>query len=579
MDDIEDNGRRNVLKTGAALGVALSAPSLIFTRNAWAAEAFRNDPVKAKKVVLGFNVPQTGPYADEGADELKAFKLAVKHLNGEGDGGMLKTFKPSNLKGNGILGKKVMYVTGDTQTKADAARASAKRMIEKDGVIMFTGGSSSADAVAVPVACAGDGHHLHGRPHPFERHDRQGSPPLWLPPLLRCLHVRPGTRLRSSRKEYGKDRTAYHLTADYTWGWTQEESMKNATETQGWKTVAAVRTPLGAGDFSQYITPVLNSGADVLILNHYGKDMVNSLTQAVQFGLRDKSVNGKKFEIVVPLFSRADGAGRRRRDQGHPRHRELGLEARRRRDQGLRQIVRQRVRLAAVAGRRTPATCRPCSTPTRCETAGTFYPPEVIKALEGFKFDGMGNGPTEYRAADHQCFKDVPGGARQARNRANQFDLLDIVKIVPRADVEYPTTSLDGGDLGPYRYRPRAAAAPAVALAAGSLARRARGSDRFRSGAGHTGPMDAILLQLLNGLDKGGAYALIALGLTLVFGTLGVVNFAHGALFMLGAFCAVRSQNAADIFEPGEGRERHLLRRVQGSAVSEALVRRLRRDG
>jgi len=54
--------------------------------------------------------------------------------------------------------------------------------------------------------------------------------------------------------------------------------------------------------------------------------------------------------------------------------------------------------------------------------------------------------------------------------------------------------------------------------------------------------MDAILLQILNGLDKGGAYALIALGLTLVFGTLGVVNFAHGALFMLGAFCAVTIQ-------------------------------------
>lgn len=51
--------------------------------------------------------------------------------------------------------------------------------------------------------------------------------------------------------------------------------------------------------------------------------------------------------------------------------------------------------------------------------------------------------------------------------------------------------------------------------------------------------MDDILLQILNGLDKGGAYALIALGLTIIFGTLGVVNFAHGALFMLGAFCAV----------------------------------------
>lgn len=54
--------------------------------------------------------------------------------------------------------------------------------------------------------------------------------------------------------------------------------------------------------------------------------------------------------------------------------------------------------------------------------------------------------------------------------------------------------------------------------------------------------MDSILLQFLNGLDKGGAYALIALGLTIIFGTLGVVNFAHGALFMLGAFCAVTMQ-------------------------------------
>ncbi|MGR3397315.1 branched-chain amino acid ABC transporter permease [Pseudooceanicola nanhaiensis] len=54
--------------------------------------------------------------------------------------------------------------------------------------------------------------------------------------------------------------------------------------------------------------------------------------------------------------------------------------------------------------------------------------------------------------------------------------------------------------------------------------------------------MDAIILQILNGLDKGSAYALIALGLTLIFGTLGVVNFAHGALFMIGAFIAVSVQ-------------------------------------
>ena len=59
--------------------------------------------------------------------------------------------------------------------------------------------------------------------------------------------------------------------------------------------------------------------------------------------------------------------------------------------------------------------------------------------------------------------------------------------------------------------------------------------------------MDAILLQLLNGLDKGSAYALIALGLTLIFGTLGVVNFAHGALFMIGAFCSVTLQRILNL--------------------------------
>ena len=91
------------------------------------------------------------------------------------------------------------------------------------------------------------------------------------------------------KNNYGTDRVAYHLTADYTWGYSQEGSIRKYTEAMGWKTAQAVKTPVGAGDFSQYITPVLNSGADVLVLNHYGKDMVNSLTQAVQFGLRDKT--------------------------------------------------------------------------------------------------------------------------------------------------------------------------------------------------------------------------------------------------------------------------------------------------
>ena len=42
--------------------------------------------------------------------------------------------------------------------------------------------------------------------------------------------------------------------------------------------------------------------------------------------------------------------------------------------------------------------------------------------------------------------------------------------------------------------------------------------------------------QLLNGLSQGSIYALIALGYTMVFGVLRFINFAHGDVFMLGAF-------------------------------------------
>jgi len=115
--------RRSLLRGAAAATTALAAPT-IFTSKAWAA-GYTNEP-KGSTVTLGFNVPQTGAYADEGADELRAYQLAVEHINGEGDGGMLNTFSSKALTGAGVNGKKVVFVTGDTQTKSDAARASAR---------------------------------------------------------------------------------------------------------------------------------------------------------------------------------------------------------------------------------------------------------------------------------------------------------------------------------------------------------------------------------------------------------------------------------------------------------------------
>src|SRR4030095_7298013 len=51
--------------------------------------------------------------------------------------------------------------------------------------------------------------------------------------------------------------------------------------------------------------------------------------------------------------------------------------------------------------------------------------------------------------------------------------------------------------------------------------------------------VDAILTQLLMGLTVGVNLVLVATGLTLVFGMMGVINFAHSALFMLGAYAGL----------------------------------------
>ena len=449
--------RRGVLRTTATIGAGLAMPA-IFTSPA---RAFTNEPT-GSTVTLGFNVPQSGAYADEGADELRAYQLAVKHLNGEGDGGMLNTFSSKALQGNGILGKKVTFVTGDTQTKSDAARASAQSMIQKDGAIMVTGGSSSGVAIATQGLCqeagvifmaglthsndtTGKDKRANGFRHFFNAYQSGAA----LAPVLEA--------------QYGKNRRAYHLTADYTWGWTQEASIKAASEAVGWETVKAVRTPLSATDFSSYIAPVVNSGADVLILNHYGTNMVNSINNAVQFGLLDKVVNGNDFQIVVPLYSRlmAQGAGTAVKGVLGSTNWHWSLQ-----DAASKAFVQSFGKEYGTPPSQAAQTtyAQTILYADAVQRAGSFNPCAVVEALEGgdsslpgidspankgFLFDGLGNGRTLYRSADHQCFKDVLV-VRGKQNPQSEFDLLEVVEVTPAAQVWYEPDHpmFAGGSLG-----------------------------------------------------------------------------------------------------------------------------------
>ena len=51
--------------------------------------------------------------------------------------------------------------------------------------------------------------------------------------------------------------------------------------------------------------------------------------------------------------------------------------------------------------------------------------------------------------------------------------------------------------------------------------------------------MEYFLQQLINGVTLGSIYGLIAIGYTMVYGIIGMINFAHGDVFMVGSFLAL----------------------------------------
>ena len=63
--------------------------------------------------------------------------------------------------------------------------------------------------------------------------------------------------------------------------------------------------------------------------------------------------------------------------------------------------------------------------------------------------------------------------------------------------------------------------------------------------------MDTLLQQIINGLVLGSMYALIALGYTMVYGVLNLINFAHGEILMIGAMAALSFLNIIEDVAPG----------------------------
>lgn len=82
--------------------------------------------------------------------------------------------------------------------------------------------------------------------------------------------------------------------------------------------------------------------------------------------------------------------------------------------------------------------------------------------------------------------------------------------------------------------------------------------------------------QLVNALSLGGVYALFALGFTLVFGVLGVINLSHGAVFMVGAYAALVAVTELHLPLPAALLFAFLVSGLVGLLIDVAVLRPLR---
>ena len=439
------DGRRQFIRTGLSVAGGLVLPA------GFASEALAADqpPIgtwpagaSGSSVFIGISVPRTGTYAVQGEDELKGYQLAIEHINAGHP--LIKQISPKTTKG--VLGKELKYGVADSAAKPNDAVQAQQRFITENKAILITGGTSSAVAVAlnklaqrekVMFVCGISG-----------SNDTTGKD---------C--VRYGVRQNiygetaanaigpALLKAYGKNKKAAFMTPDYTYGHTVTKSVNDyLTKNGGWQMVTNQVSPLGAPDFSSYLTNIANSGAEFLINVNWGHDAVLSTQQAKQFGLLPKMKLVIPYQI--PFLAREVGAEITEgvfaatdfwwtMEDKYPLAKMFVDEFQKKygyKPEWGAENAYMEFALWAEA----------------VEHAGTFYPPDVIKSYESPRKLKSMVGEVEWRAEDHQLIRPVVIVKGKApKDMKNKEDFWEVVEVVPGAGLMQKPDAF-GCNLGAY---------------------------------------------------------------------------------------------------------------------------------
>ena len=256
--------RRQLLTAGAA--ASLGSPMLFNIAQA------QSGPIK-----IGFPTPLTGAFSAEAQDQVRAAELAVKEFNAAG----------------GFKGRKVELLVRDDKLNPGEAATRTLELIEKDKVDFIVGSLSAATQLSINAVCR-DRKVLFNS---ISQSDAINEAKDWgLTTFHEALtpHVTAGAVARYAFPKFGK-RVVY-LTADYAYGHEMVRGFQRAGQAFGMQTLADIRHPLGAADYSAFLPRIQALKPDILVLCNFGRDLVNSAKQATDFGLKANT------KVIAPVL-------------------------------------------------------------------------------------------------------------------------------------------------------------------------------------------------------------------------------------------------------------------------------------
>lgn len=237
----------------------------------------------ADPILIGLNYPRTGHYKEEGLAQMRGTLLAIDEINAQG----------------GLLGQPIKLLTRDTASRPEKAVRNVEKLVA-EGAVMLFGSVSSAVAIAASerarqlntlyFATIGYSNDVTGKNgHRYVFRESTSA-------------TMTGRALGKYLSEKFPDKTYFYITADYTWGHSSEQALRentNTTDTNKHKGVLLPFPTAKQSDYSQSLKQAQDSGAEMIVLVLYGHDLVRAMRTAETMGLT------KQVQIIAPNLTQS----------------------------------------------------------------------------------------------------------------------------------------------------------------------------------------------------------------------------------------------------------------------------------